>query len=145
MVTRSKTIPKLKDTKQGHRRQHKRRDDTGSDYRDSTLREGKTKFFLSRDKMAPVEGAWDRAFLWGFQGQAFPELPSCFIASSQLLWARITLLLCLLGVYKTFTQLPSSAKRDISGRPTFTIPSFSALTLAPWKTPEVSPIPQTPS
>lgn len=44
MVTRSKTIPKLKNREQSHSRQHKRRDDIEPDYRGSTLKEGKTKF-----------------------------------------------------------------------------------------------------
>lgn len=39
-------------------------------------------------------------------------------------------------------HLPSFTKGDISGRTTFTLPSFSTQTPTPWKSPEVSPIPQ---
>lgn len=79
----------------------------------------KLNSFHWETEMAPVEAVWDRVFLCGFHGPAFPELPSCFIASSQLVWTRITLLLWVLCVYKTFTQLPNSTKGDISGRTTF--------------------------
>lgn len=137
MVTRSKNITKLKNTKQSHSRQHKRRDDTEPDYRGCTLREGKIKFFSLRDKNGTSCGSLGQNFL---VGQAFPELPSCFIASPQLLWACITLLLCLLGFYKTFTQFCKG--RHLMEKDLHSSLFFNTNTRTPWKSPEISPTPQ---